>query len=162
MGQAAADKKTLIVEDVPDKYLVIESGMIDMPPQVVVLMPIVQNDRVAALLEMGFRRHPDKHQLALLESMGERIASAVQSARAREIQDRMLQESRQMTEKLQIQQEELQSANEELEEQTQLLSASEARLKEQQEELQAANEELEEKVSTWKKQSGSGAEKPAS
>ncbi|MCF8074796.1 MAG: PocR ligand-binding domain-containing protein [Desulfotignum sp.] len=145
VGQAAADKKILIVEDVPENYLSIESGIIDMPPQVVMLKPIIQNDRVSALLEMGFRRHPDGHELALLESMDERIASAVQSARDREIQDRMLEESRQMTEKLQIQQEELQSANEELEEQTQLLTASEARLKEQQEELQAANEELEEK-----------------
>ena len=50
-----------------------------------------------------------------------------------------------MTEKLQVQQEELRNTNEELEEQSRRLKESEERLRVQQEELEVTNEELEEK-----------------
>ena len=145
VGQVARSKKSMILEDVPEGYLSIESGLGEMPPQVIYLKPILHNDRVVALLEMGLFHTPDKDQAALLDEMDESIAAAVLSAQSREIQARLLEESQRMTEELQAQQEELQAANEEMEEQTQLLTASESRLKEQQEELQAANEELEEK-----------------
>lgn len=146
VGQAALSKKPFILEDVPESYLAIESGLGAMPPQVVYLKPILHNDRVIALLELGFLKKPNNVQANLLETVNESIAAAVLSARSREIQKQMLKESQEMTEELQRQQEELQTTNEEMEEQTQMLTASENRLKEQQEELQAANEELEEKT----------------
>ena len=146
VGQAARQKKPVILEDIPRDYLSIESGLGEMPPKVIYLNPILHNDRVIALLELGFIEKPDSDQTSFLGNMAQSIATAILSAQNREIQARLLKESQKMTEKLKVQQEELQAANEELEEQTQQLSISEDRLKQQQEELQVTNEELEEQT----------------
>ncbi len=146
VGQVARNKKSMILEDVPQGYLSVESGLGEIPPQVIYLKPILHEGRVIALLEMGLFNKPDNDQTALIDGMDESIAAAVLSAQSRAIQAQLLEKSQQMTKELQAQQEELKATNEELEEQTQMLTASECRLKKQQEELQASNEELEEKT----------------
>jgi len=146
VGQAALTRKLIVLDNMPENYFHIESGLGEMIPRVIFIKPIVFNDRVMAVLELGFIHQPDNEQTLLLDVVEEAIAVAIQSAQSRSVQAQLLVKSQQMTEELLRQQEELQAANEEMEEQTQLLMASESRLKEQQEELQAANEELEEKT----------------
>ncbi len=145
VGQAAQDQKDIMLTEVPEDYILIESGLGQAPPRNIHLKPITHNGRVRAVLELGTLKGLGEFQSQFLDSVGEGIAIALDSAEARKALAESLEESQALTEELQAQQEELSTTNEELEEQTLLLKRSEEQLKAQQEELQVTNEELEEK-----------------
>jgi signal transduction histidine kinase len=139
VGQAAADQRVTIVNDVPEGYLDVRSGLGTAPPRSLVLVPTVAEGRVNGVLELGFFSPPDAAVRELLGDIRETIGFAVRSAQYRTRQAELLEESQRQGEELQAQQEELKSANEELEEQTQ-------RLKTSLEELTETNAQLEEQT----------------
>ena len=145
-GQAALEKKTLIVSDLPHDYISITSGMGSTVPKHLIVVPFVFTSQVEAVMELGFLAPITEQQKIFLAETADNLAVIIAAARSRQELNTTLVQTRQQAEELQRQQEELQATNEEMEEQTQLLQASETKLKEQQEELQAANEELEEKT----------------
>ncbi|MDX9719766.1 MAG: response regulator [Myxococcota bacterium] len=152
VGQALREKRELILRDVPADYYRIRSGLGSMLPSMIILRPVFYNGRVAALFELGARRELDALQCRFLEVISESVGASLDSAKARALRARMLEQAQTMTQELQAQQEELRATNEELEEQTLRLRESEARLKAQQEELQVTNEELEEKTELLERQ----------
>ena len=95
VGQAVLDKKPLVLDDVPKDYFTIESGLGKILPRVVFIKPIIYNDRVPAVLELGFLTRPDDNTATLLDALNDSIAAAIESAQAREIQSRLLNESQQ-------------------------------------------------------------------
>nr|WP_320191610.1 response regulator [uncultured Desulfobacter sp.] len=145
-GQCAAEKKIRYLEDLPESFFTVCSGLGEMSPRQSAIIPLIFNDEVEGILELGtLQTFTDIDKHFLKEAAG-RIGVALNSARSRQEQDKLLEKTRTQKQSLENQQEELQAANEELEEQTQQLTASEDRLRQQQEELQASNEELEEKT----------------
>ena len=145
VGQAALEKRDIILADVPENYFTIESGLGEAVPRHIHVKPIVHNGKVKAVIELGTLHEFAEFQSLFLNTVAESIAIVVDSALNRTRLAKSLEESQALTEELQAQQEELRSVNEELEEQTQSLKFSEEKLKAQQEELQVTNEELEEK-----------------
>ena len=145
-GQCASEKKVRYFEDLPERFFTIWSGLGEMPPRQLAVIPLLFNDQVEGILELGtLNRFRGMDKQFLKEAAG-RIGVVLNTARSRQEQNRLLEQTKTQKQALENQQEELQTANEELEEQTQRLTASEEQLKHQQEELQASNEELEEKT----------------
>nr|WP_319395490.1 response regulator [uncultured Desulfobacter sp.] len=145
-GQCASEKKIRYMEDLPEKFFTVCSGLGEMPPKQSAIIPLTFNDQVEGILELGtLKTFTDMGKQFLKEAAG-RIGMALNAARSRQEQNRLLEQTKTQKQTLEKQQEELQAANEELEEQTQRLMASEDQLRQQQEELQASNEELEEKT----------------
>jgi CheY-like chemotaxis protein/signal transduction histidine kinase len=144
VGQAAAGREIMELNDIPEQYLDVTSGLGASASQALLLLPVIHNNEVIGVLELGAFQPFSNEAREFLTSAVIPLAIALHAARARESLDLALGESQRFAEELQTQQEELQSANEELEEQSQRLRASEEELQAQQEELQAANEELEE------------------
>ena len=145
VGQAAADKKPILLSDVPEDYVVVGSALGQAVPRNIVVVPFLFDGQVKGVVELGSLQSFSDLQREFLDSIAEGIAIAIQTAQAREQLNVLLEETQRQAEELQTQQEELKTANEELQEQTQRLEESEERLKTQQEELQVTNEELEEK-----------------
>jgi len=145
VGQAAADRKLMLLTDVPENYVVVGSALGQAVPRNIVVVPCLFDGQVKGVVELGSLRAFSDLETEFLDSVAEGIAIAIQTAQAREKLKSLVEETRRQSEILQTQQEELKAANEELEEQTQRLTESEERLKAQQEELQVTNEELEEK-----------------
>ena len=145
-GQCAADKKIRYLDELPQEFFTICSGFGELPPRQSAIIPLIFSDRVEGLLELGTLTGFTKIDRQFLEEAAGRIGVALNASRSGREQSRLLEQTKQQTYTLERQQEELQAANEELEEQTQRLTASEDQLKRQQEELQASNEELEEKT----------------
>jgi signal transduction histidine kinase/CheY-like chemotaxis protein/HAMP domain-containing protein len=145
-GQCASENTIRYMEDLPEEYFTVCSGLGEMPPKQSAIIPLTFNDQVEGLLELGtLKTFTDMGKQFLKEAAG-RIGTALNAARSGQEQSRLLEQTKTQKQSLEKQQEELQAANEELEEQTQRLSASEDQLRQQQEELQASNEELEEKT----------------
>lgn len=145
-GQCAAEKKIRYLEDLPETFFTVCSGLGKMPPRQCAIIPLIYNDQVEGVLELGTLKTFTETDKQFVKEAARRIGVALNSARSRQEQNRLLEQTKTQKNALEKQQEELQAVNEELEEQTQRLTASENQLRQQQEELQASNEELEEKT----------------
>jgi len=154
VGQAALEKKPILLTNVPDDYIQITSGLGEAPPRNIIVLPILFEGNVKAVIELAsFLPFSQIHQ-TFLDQLQESIGVVLNMISANMRTEELLQQSQQLTQELQsqskelqAQQEELKRSNAELEQQAKTLKQSEELLKDQQEELQQVNEELEEKAS---------------
>ncbi|MBF0231626.1 MAG: response regulator [Desulfamplus sp.] len=141
-GQAALEKKTLIFTEVPDNYLKIESSLGNVAPRNIIVLPLIYEDDVKGVIELGSTEIFSDLQIEFLDNASETLAVSINGAMFNEKLSILLTQTREQAEELKAQQEELKSTNEELEGQTRILKASEEKLNAQQEELRAQQEEL--------------------
>ena len=146
VGQAAKEKRTLNVVDVPDGYLPVSSAVGSSAPRQILVAPAMTDGAVRAVIELGFLHALDAADVELLERLAEAFATAVRSSHDRTRLENLLEETQRQAEELQTQQEELRVNNEELEEQSQALKASQVQLENQQAELEQTNQQLEEQM----------------
>ncbi|WP_431112212.1 response regulator [Variovorax paradoxus] len=146
IGQAAAERRRMLIEPIQADYLKVNSGLGEMAPSAVLLMPVSSNGVVNGVVELGLPAAPDLRANQLLDLVGEDIGDSLAAARYREQLQDALAETQQLNEELQVQQEELRTANEELEEQSRALRASQAMLENQQAELEQTNSQLSERT----------------
>ncbi len=146
LGQAAKDKRPFVVRDVPKGYATFRSAIGEGNPHSLLISPAITDDKVNAVLELGFLHGMDSRTTELLERISENIAVAIRSAHYREHVQNLLEETQRQAEELQAQSEELRVNNEELEEQSRALKESQTRLEQQQAELEQTNAQLEEQA----------------
>lgn len=146
VGQAALEQKTLIYTDVPDDYISIKSGLGEITPRVILVIPLVYQKEVVAVVELGSTKEITNVKLDFIAQISENIAIAFNSIITRTEMKVLLTKTQSQAEELRVQQEELVNSNKDLEEQTNALKVSEEELQQQQEELRVTNEELEEKT----------------
>ncbi|WP_052191271.1 response regulator [Luteibacter sp. 9133] len=147
LGQAAAEQRMLVVNDVPDGYLSVGSALGKEKPRQLVMLPVLVDGEVNGVLELGFFRPIDDDALTLLDEVASDIGVALRSATYRAELSRLLEETRRQSDSLQHQSEELRASNEELEEQSRALKQSQHELEQQQAELEQTNAHLEEQAS---------------
>ena len=143
VGQCALERKSILLEQVPEDYISIASGTGTGQARNVMVMPVVHDDEIKGVLEIGAFREFSDEDLTFLEQCVSVIAVSVHSVQSRMRLAQMLEQTQEQAEALERQKEEMAQVNEDLEEQAMELSASESRLQQQQEELKAINEELE-------------------
>ncbi|HEY0971205.1 MAG TPA: response regulator [Gemmatimonadales bacterium] len=153
VGQAALEKKPILLTNVPDDYVQINSGLGEAAPRNIIVLPILFEGRVKAVVELAsFGPFSDIHQTfldQLQESIGVVLNMIVANMRTEELllqSQKLTQELQNQSQELQEQQDELKRSNTELEAQARSLKQSQELLRDQQEELQQVNEELEEKA----------------
>jgi PAS domain S-box-containing protein len=152
IGEAALSKKTILLDEIPHSQQPIASGLVNVTPRNVIIVPLVYADDVVGVVEMGSMKEISPTQMEFLTQALESVAIAFLTAQARKRVNELLTQTRQQAEELQSQEEELRATNEELETQTESLRASETRLKQNQAALEAANVELEEKAQILQQQ----------
>ncbi len=152
IGQAAESRKTIVFTDVPDNYIKIKSGIGQVKPKNIIVVPLYQNEILRGVIEIGAATDLTPKQIEFVEMVRENLAIVIGLAISRAQLKELLEETQRQAEELEAQQEELKQSNEELQEKTVLLERSEAELKAQQEELQQTNEELEEKANLLEEQ----------
>jgi CheY-like chemotaxis protein len=152
IGQAALEKKTLVI-DLPADQLTVSSSLADVLPRQILVAPFAYNGQVIGVVELGTLAEFGTVQIEFLEQALESVAIAFTTAQARQRVNELLEETQRQAEVLQAQEEELRAANEELGTQTESLRASEAKLKTKQTELEEVNAELEEKAEALQKNS---------
>ncbi len=145
IGQAIKEKQMMIINDLPDHYLIVESSLGRTPIVSLVIVPLVYANMCIGVLELGFLRAPSELDLELLRSNIDDMAVGVNAALDYIKLQNFLEETQSQAEELQAQHNELENLNAELEAQAQKLQASEEELRVQQEELLQSNTELEER-----------------
>ncbi|MBX3186530.1 MAG: response regulator [Labilithrix sp.] len=152
VGQAARDDRLVHLEEVPEKYIDVRSGLGGHPPRDLVVAPASVDGKVHAVVELGFLNRIDDGDLELFARVSRSIASAVRSITYRTRQGELLEETQRQGEELQTQHEELRVQNEELEQQSRTLQESQMRLENQQAELTQINSQLEEQTQALERQ----------
>jgi signal transduction histidine kinase/DNA-binding response OmpR family regulator/HAMP domain-containing protein len=159
VGQAALEKKPILITEAPADYIRITSGLGEAVPANLIVLPVLFEDQVLGVIELAsFRPFSDVHQTfldQLMETIGVTVNTIIANMRTEELLEqsqRLTQELQLQSEELQSQQEELKRSNAELEQQAASLKASEELLQAQQEELQQTNAELQDKAKLLQEQ----------
>jgi len=161
VGQAALEGKAILVTNAPPDYVKVTSGLGEAVPVNLIVLPILFEDQVIAVVELGsLHAFGDLHQ-SFLEQLAETTGVVLSNITANRRTEELLEESQRLAEELQSQQDELKRSNLELEQQAQSLKASEELLQTQQEELQQTNEELKDKAQLLEQQNRAIEEKNA-
>jgi CheY-like chemotaxis protein/GAF domain-containing protein len=159
LGEVAENKKPVLLTNIPDNYLKITSSTGSASPANIAIHPLIYHDKVYGILEIASFKPIADVNMELLENVSEGLAVAINSTLNRKRTEDLLIKTKEQSEQLQTQQEELKVTNEELEEQANILKRNQDELQTQQEELSVTNEELEEKTQSLELQKNEIVEK---
>ena len=144
VGQAALENRVLQLDDMPDNYLKVTSGLGQGSPRHVLVVPVLNDGQVNGVVELGFLRALGPRDLEFVNMIATNIGNSLHAAlHRRRLQD-VLEVSQQLNEDLQSQQEELRTVNDELEEKSRVLKEYQVTLENQQAELEKTNGQLSE------------------
>lgn len=107
IGQCFIDRRSLIIDDVPEGYLKISSGLGEAPPSHLIIYPLVRNGHVHGVIEMAGFHKLQPHELDFLDSVSENIINALLLVTSNEKSRKLLLETRLQTEQLLIREEEM-------------------------------------------------------
>jgi signal transduction histidine kinase/CheY-like chemotaxis protein/CHASE3 domain sensor protein len=139
LGQAAKQRRVLVLNDIPNDYLKVTTGLGQGKPRNVTLAPVDNDGSVNGVIEMGFLREVTARDVEFMELIANSIGTSVEAARYRQRLQDMLEETQQLNEEMTQQQEELRASNEELEQQSRVLEQSQTLLEERASDLQEAS-----------------------
>ncbi|WP_397453476.1 response regulator [Pseudomonas sp. NA-150] len=142
IGQAAQQDSVIRLDELPQDYFKVSSGLGEGAPCSVLVVPTSNEDQVNGVVELGFLRPLTDRDVEFLKVISDNIGTSIESARYRQRLQEVLAQTQQLNEELQVQQEELKTANEELEEQSRILKESQVHLETQQAELEQTNVQL--------------------
>lgn len=133
VGQAAAEKDTVMRTEIPDDYVTISSGILgDQRPTCILIVPLITNEEVYGVLEFaGFRKF-DPSQVKFVQELSLILARTIFNIKVNERTRKLLAESQEMSNELKEKQEVLRQNAEEMQA--------------TQEELQRSNQMLEEQI----------------
>ncbi|GAB0170209.1 ATP-binding protein [Lysinibacillus sp. CTST325] len=143
IGQCALEKKILIDNDIPEDFRLISTGLGEVSPKSIFIVPIIYENEVIAVIELATMTGFNKLQQQLVKQVIETFGLTINSVLGRMEIVRLLNESRAMTEELQVQSEELQAQSEELQMQTEELTMINEQLEERTKEAELKSRELE-------------------
>ena len=146
VGQCALERERILITDVPDDYVQINSGLGSAAPRNIVVLPVLFEGEVKAVVELASFQPFNQNHLTFLDQLTESIGIVLNSIEANMRTEALLSQSQGLTQELQSQQDELQQTNRRLEEQARSLQESEDLLRQQQEALRQTNSEIEEKA----------------
>ena len=142
VGETAREKRLKHVQQVPEHYLTVTSGLGHGTPLELVLAPVNNEGAVNGVIELAFTRPVSARAKELLNLIASNVGTSLEAAMYRQRLQNVLEETQQLNEELEVQQEELRTANEELGEQSRVLEQSQAHLEEQKAALEQSNEQL--------------------
>jgi CHASE3 domain sensor protein/cell division protein FtsL len=114
IGQCYLEGELIYLENVPQNYLNITSGIGMANPESLVIVPLKSNDQIEGVLEIASFKKYEKYHLDFLEQLAEIIASAIITVRTNEHTRGLLEQSQQQAEEMKAQEEEMRQNMEEL------------------------------------------------
>ncbi len=91
VGQSVLEKERIIVTDIPEDYMNVQSGLGEAVPQQILVIPFLYENAVKGVLEIGFFQTITDIQLELLEQLMPNIGIAVNTAESRTKMQTLLQ-----------------------------------------------------------------------
>jgi signal transduction histidine kinase/CheY-like chemotaxis protein/HAMP domain-containing protein len=153
IGQAAADRRPILLKEVPNDFIRVGSGLGHATPANVNILPALFEDEVKAVIELAsFNEFNETHQ-NFLDQLMESIGIVLNTIAATMRTEGLLKQSQLLTQELQARQteltrkqQELHATNEELQEKAQLLENEKKQVEAKNIEIEMARRAVEEKA----------------
>ena len=146
IGQCAAEKRRMLISEVPPHAVPIRSGLFKAVPLNVIVLPVLFEDRVKAVIELASLSTFTASHLAFLEQLTSSIGIVLNSIEATMQTEGLLKQSQQLATELQTQQKELQQTNEQLAQKAQQLAEQNVEVERKNQEIDQARRAVEEKA----------------
>jgi CheY-like chemotaxis protein/signal transduction histidine kinase/HAMP domain-containing protein len=146
VGQAAADRRRLLITDLDARTIEVRGGLVSACPRSVIVLPVLYEGEVKAVLELASLYDFTPSQLAFLEQLTDSIGVVLNTIEATMRTEELLKQSQQLAGELQTQQRELQQTNEELATKARLLAEQNVEVERKNTEIELARKALEEKA----------------
>jgi HAMP domain-containing protein/CheY-like chemotaxis protein/putative methionine-R-sulfoxide reductase with GAF domain len=146
VGQCAAERKRMLIGDLPEHTVPIRSGLFEAVPKNVIVLPVLFEDRVKAVIELASLSTFTASHLAFLEQLTASIGIVLNSIEATMQTEGLLKQSQQLATELQTQQKELQQTNEQLAQKAQQLAEQNVEVERKNQEIEQARRALEDKA----------------
>ncbi|MEV4579233.1 HAMP domain-containing protein [Nonomuraea jabiensis] len=153
VGQAAAEGRHIMLDDVPPQFITIDSGLSQSTPAQIVVLPILFESRVLGVLELAsFTPFGEVHLdflRQLVETIGVTMNTIIANSRTEDLlteSQRLTRELQERSDELQRQQEELRRSNAELEDKAALLAKQNRAIEIQNFQIEQARRTLEERA----------------
>jgi CheY-like chemotaxis protein/HAMP domain-containing protein/GAF domain-containing protein len=146
IGQCAVDARATLISDVPSNVIPIRTGIFEMKPSNLMVLPVLFEGQVKAVIELASVSPFTELQKTFLDQLTAGIGIVLNSIEATMQTEGLLKQSQQLATELQTQQKELQLTNEQLEQKAQQLAEQNAEVERKNDEIEQARRALEEKA----------------
>jgi methyl-accepting chemotaxis protein len=114
VGQCFIEKETTIITDIPQDYLAVTSGLGEANPTFIILLPLINNEKIEGVIEIASFHELEQYQIEFLEKCCNSLASVITSVRVNELTAKLLEEAQIRAEQMKMQEEEMRQNMEEL------------------------------------------------
>ena len=113
-GQAWMEKGIIHLKEVPENYVQISSGLGKSRPRSILIVPMINNDKVMGILEIASFSAFEPHQIDFVEGLGEVIAATFATIGVNINTKKLLEKAQLQAEEMRAQEEEMRQNQEEL------------------------------------------------
>jgi HAMP domain-containing protein/signal transduction histidine kinase/DNA-binding response OmpR family regulator len=146
VGQCAFEKERIILTNIPNEYVKISSGLGKAKPANLIVLPVLFENNVKAVIELGSLDTFSQTHLDFLNQLTESIGIVVNTIETNSRTEELLTQSQSLAGELKIQQEELKRTNDELQDKALLLVKQKNEVEAKNKEVEEARRSLEEKA----------------
>jgi HAMP domain-containing protein/CheY-like chemotaxis protein/signal transduction histidine kinase len=146
VGQCAADKRRMLISEMPENVAPIRSALFRAMPRNIIVFPVLFEGQVKSVIELATTGEFTTLQTTFLEQLTASIGIVLNSIEATMQTEGLLVQSQQLAGELQTQQRELQQTNEQLEQKAQQVAERNVEVERKNQELEQARRALEEKA----------------
>lgn len=114
VGACALEKETIFMTEVPENYVTIASGLGEANPRCIILVPLINDDKVLGVIELASFKVLEAYEIDLIEKAAQSIAATIQTVKVNARTKILLQQSQMQTEEMKAQEEEMRQNMEEL------------------------------------------------
>jgi len=114
VGQCYLEKQKIILNKIPQNYILITSGLGEANPRCIAIVPFLMNGEVQGIIEIASFTQFAQYEIEFIEKISENIASVLRTNRVNDTTKLLLEESMQQTEEMKAQEEEMRQNMEEL------------------------------------------------
>ena len=146
VGQCAFEKERILLTNVPQGYVKINSGLGKTKPSNLVILPVVFENKVKAVIELASLDRFSPSHLDFLDQLTESIGIVLNTIETNTRTEELLEQSQSLAGELKTQQEELRRTNDELQDKALLLVKQKEEVEAKNKEVEEARKSLEEKA----------------
>jgi HAMP domain-containing protein/signal transduction histidine kinase/CheY-like chemotaxis protein len=146
IGQCAFEKERILITNVPEEYIHINSGLGQASPFNLIILPVLFENNVKAVIELASLDSFSVTHLDFLSQLTESLGIVLNTIETNTRTEELLAQSQSLAGELKIQQEELRRTNDELQDKALLLVKQKEEVEAKNKEVEEARKSLEEKA----------------
>ncbi len=114
VGRCILEKDTIFINEVPENYVKITSGLGQAVPSSILIVPLISNLKMVGILELESLKVIHSYQISFVEKLADTIASTIATVKVNVRTAQLLDRSQKQAEELEQQEEEMRQNMEEM------------------------------------------------